>query len=134
MDCLFCKIIKGELPSYKVYEDENFLAFLDITPINKGHVLLVPKEHHEDLFDMPDSITAKIFPIVKRVSNAVMKATDADGLNLGQNNKPAAGQAVMHFHLHIMPRFEDDGLRLWPGKKVEEKELKEVVEKIKKEI
>ncbi|MBI2545842.1 HIT family protein [Candidatus Woesearchaeota archaeon] len=120
--CIFCKIVKGEIPSSKVYEDNEFLAFLDIGPIHKGHTLLIPKEHHEDLFTMPDNLLELMSGILKKVGAAVMKGTKADGINVGMNNKPAAGQIVFHAHYHIIPRFKGDGLRHWPQGKYENPE------------
>ncbi len=118
-NCIFCKIVKGEIPSSKVYEDKDTLAFLDIFPINKGHTLLIPKEHHEDLFDLPDNKLKEISSVLKKVSKAVLDSVKADGLNVGMNNKPAAGQIVFHAHFHIIPRYKNDGLKQWPQKKYE---------------
>ena len=135
-DCIFCKIVKGEIPCSKVYEDENFLAFLDISPVNKGHVLVVPKEHSENIFDSDNDVLRKIGPVLKKVSIAVKKGVDADGIVISQNNGKDAGQAVMHLHFHIMPRFKEDGLRHWPGEqdKYSDEEMKELSEKIKEKI
>ena len=130
-DCIFCKIIKGEIPCSKLYETAKILVFMDIAPINKGHVLVIPKVHHKDLQDMPDLMLAEVAKAAKKVSKAVVKATGADGFNIGQNNGKAAGQVVMHFHLHIIPRFEDDGLIPWEAKSYEEGELEKFAEKIK---
>ena len=129
-DCIFCKIINGEIPCSKVYENDKVLAFLDISPVNKGHALVIPKEHYKDLLSLPDNVLAEVAKVGKKVAKAVMKATGADGFNLGQNNGKTAGQVVMHFHLHIIPRFEDDGLILWPQGKYEGKEEEEIAEKI----
>jgi histidine triad (HIT) family protein len=129
-DCIFCKIIKGEIPSFKIYEDNKVFAFLDIAPVNKGHVLVLPKNHSIDFSDMADEDIKAVFVAAKKIANAVMKATGAQGYNLGMNNKKAAGQLVMHSHLHIIPRFNEDGLKHWPGKKYAEGEA----EKTKKEI
>jgi histidine triad (HIT) family protein len=129
-DCIFCKIVKGELPSYKVYEDAKLLAFLDISPVNPGHVLLIPKHHHKDFLDMPDELVATLFTAAKRISEAVVAASGAAGFNIGMNNGTAAGQAVFHAHLHIMPRLADDGLHLWPGKKYAEGEAEQARQNI----
>ena len=133
-DCIFCKIIKGEIPSFKVYEDRNVFAILDINPVNKGHVLVVPKNHSLDLSDMADDDIKNLFIAAKKIANAVMKATGAHGYNLGMNNRKAAGQLVMHSHLHIIPRFEDDGLKHWPAKKYAEGEAEKVKQDILKSI
>ena len=129
-DCIFCKIIKGEIPSSKLYENEKVFAFLDITPVNKGHSLVIPKEHYETLMDMPDDILKEVSVIVKKISSAVKKAVNADGISIGMSNYKAAGQVVPHAHIHIMPRFEDDGLKFWPQSKYEEGEIDEYKEKI----
>ena len=113
-DCIFCKIAEGGLPSYKVYEDSNVLAFLDIFPIHTGHVLVVSKKHTVDIFDTSEEDLKSIMAAAKKISAAVMKATKADGINIGMNNKPASGQVVMHAHIHVIPRFKDDGLKTWP--------------------
>ena len=113
-DCIFCKIVEGGLPAYKVYEDASVLAFLDIFPIHPGHVLVVPKNHYMDIFDTPEAELQKIIAAAKKISPAVMKATKADAINIGMNNKPASGQVVMHVHLHVIPRYKDDGLKTWP--------------------
>ena len=113
-DCIFCKIVHGEIPCTSVFESEELIAFLDISPVNKGHTLLVPKAHMETLFDMPDDIGQTLLAAMKQVGTAVMEATGAKGLNVVQNNYPAAGQQVPHVHWHLIPRFADDGHMAWP--------------------
>lgn len=125
-DCIFCKILKGEVPCKKVYEDRDFTAFLDIAPINKGHTLVVPKKHTKDLFEMQQQELKKLMLTIQKIAAAVMKAVDADGINIGMNNKPAAGQLVIHSHLHVIPRFANDGLRHWPGRKLPDSEMKDI--------
>ena len=130
-DCLFCKIIKGEIPSAKVYEDKHSYAFLDIKPINPGHTLLVPKKHFANLYEMPDEILANLAPIIKKLGVAIKKAVSADGINIGMNNDPAAGQLVFHAHIHIMPRFKNDGHEHWHGTPYKnDAEIKTVAENI----
>lgn len=124
-DCIFCKIIKGEIPSHKVYEDDEVLAFLDINPINKGHTLVVPKEHYENLVELPEDLAEQVIRVVKKVAPSVTEVTKADGFNVGLNNGEAAGQVVMHAHFHIIPRFDDDGLAPWPRKEYTDTEEKE---------
>jgi histidine triad (HIT) family protein len=116
MDCIFCKIVAGELPSYKVYEDGNVLAFLDIAPINKGHVLVIPKKHYETTLETPDELVTHLALTVKKIAAAVMHATGAHAVNIGINNGAESGQVVFHTHWHIMPRFSGDGYELWKGK------------------
>jgi len=130
-DCLFCKIIAGEIPSYNIYEDGEITAFLDISPVNNGHTLVLPKKHVENLLEMDDETISSVFIKVRDISKAVMKSMNADGFNIEINNYKAAGQLVDHAHIHIVPRFESDGLRHWPGKKLAEHEMREIAEKIK---
>lgn len=134
-DCLFCKIAKGDIPSEKVFENNDFLAFLDINPVNPGHILLIPKSHYKDLYDMPDNILSKAGPLIKRLSIALKKSLDANGINLAMNNESGAGQEIFHAHFHIMPRFEGDSYKLWHGMPYEREGLiSETAEKIRKEI
>ncbi len=117
MDCIFCKIIAGEIPSHRVYEDDAVIAFLDINPATRGHTLVVPRRHSNDVFDTaPDDLesAARAVQIVARKLHSVVQA---DGFNVLQNNGPAAGQAVAHYHVHLIPRRAGDGaLRAWrPG-------------------
>lgn len=133
-DCLFCKIINGEVPCHRIYENDKVLAFLDIGPVNKGHALVIPKEHHVNLLDMPDDILAEVAIASKKVANAVIEAVGADGCNIGKNNGAAAGQVIFHAHMHIIPRFKGDGLEHWPSGKYEEGEAEEIKEKIKEVI
>eukprot|EP01100_Stratorugosa_tubuloviscum_P013348 TRINITY_DN663_c0_g2_i1.p1 TRINITY_DN663_c0_g2~~TRINITY_DN663_c0_g2_i1.p1 ORF type:complete len:137 (+),score=71.48 TRINITY_DN663_c0_g2_i1:71-481(+) len=128
---IFTRIIAGEIPCSKVYEDEHVFAFLDINPINKGHTLVIPKEQYADLFDIPDNLLSQVSIATKKISIAIMKATGAKGVNILQNNRPAAGQIVFHYHNHIIPRFENDGKKLdWVATKYEEGEKDEIITKI----
>ena len=115
-NCIFCKIITGEIPAYKIYEDNDFLVTLDINPVNQGHSLVIPKIHFVNIFDAPEEITAKIGPIVKKLAQAIKAGVKADGLNVVINNDQAAGQLVPHAHVHLIPRFEGDGFTHWHGK------------------
>jgi histidine triad (HIT) family protein len=124
-DCLFCKIIDGKIPSRKVYEDDATFAFLDIAPVNLGHVLVVPKSHHATCDDMPDGDLSAMFPAVKRIAAAAVAATGSQGYNVVINCGPAAGQVVMHTHVHVIPRSEGDGLHPWPKRDVTEEEMQE---------
>lgn len=133
-DCVFCKIMKGEIPADKVYEDNEFLGFLDITPINPGHVLLIPKAHYENLYDLPDEVLIKMAPLIKKLAIAVKKGVSAEGINIGMNNEQPAGQLVNHAHFHIMPRFSSDGFRHWKGAPYKDNEAPNVAGKIKKFI
>ncbi len=126
-DCLFCKIATGEIPSYTVYETEHVRAFLDIYPIHPGHVLVVPKNHSTDLLDTDAEILGHMIAAAKHVAPAVISATKADGLNIGMNNKEAAGQEIFHIHLHVIPRYKDDGLKTWGKNLFKDDEHKEAI-------
>ncbi|SNS23011.1 histidine triad (HIT) family protein [Humidesulfovibrio mexicanus] len=112
-DCIFCKIIAGQIPSAKIYDQGGVYAFLDIAPVNKGHALVVPKKHYATLFDLPDDLGREMLAALKNVGRAVMTATGASGLNVGMNNYESAGQLVHHAHFHLIPRHDGDGLTLW---------------------
>lgn len=133
-NCLFCKIINGEIPSSKIYEDEHSFAFLDHNPVNPGHALLVPKEHSRNILDVSEETLKNIIPALKKISIAVKNGVSADGFNIHVNNKPAAGQVIFHTHFHIIPRFESDGHQLWRGTPYKEDEEKETAEKIQNKL
>ena len=115
-DCAFCKIVKGKIPCAKVYENDKVIAFLDINPVNHGHTLIMPKKHYELMQDIPDDILSEIIITIKKLTPAIIKAVDSNAFNLGLNNGRVAGQLVPHAHFHIMPRFKNDGHKLWYGK------------------
>ncbi|MEA2020243.1 MAG: HIT family protein [Patescibacteria group bacterium] len=105
--CIFCKIVKGEVPSHKVYEDDEFMAFLDANPKSAGHTLVIPKEHYEDIFDIPEDVLSGLMVRVKKVAEMIGGSDlNLDGLWLRQSNGEAAGQVVFHFHMHIIPAYE----------------------------
>ncbi|MBX4201253.1 HIT family protein [Candidatus Parcubacteria bacterium] len=112
MDCIFCKIISGEIPSAKVFEDENVLAFLDVNPDSKGHTLVIPKQHAENIFDISKESLENVIVAAKHIAKNLKDVLHTDGINLMQSNGPAANQVVMHYHLHIIPRYENDGLKI----------------------
>ncbi len=113
-NCIFCKIAKGEIPSNTIYEDDSFRVILDNGPATKGHALVLPKEHYADLLEIPEDVVAGAVKVAKKVASNMKEKLSCDGLNLVQNNGEAAGQTVMHFHLHIIPRYENDGQHiLW---------------------
>ncbi len=130
-DCIFCKIVKGELPSSKVYEDSHVVAFLDIRPVRPGHTLVVPKIHCENFLDCDPEVGAQLIKAAQKVARAVMRGTDADGVNFGINNGAAAGQVIFHLHMHIIPRKEGDGLRMWPNREYGEGEMENIAEAIR---
>ncbi len=134
MDCIFCKIIAGEIPSYKVYEDDSVIAFLDINPVNPGHTLLAPKDHRENTLDEPEETLKHMIAVVKKITPAIMRAAGAEACNIGINNGAIAGQVVMHTHWHIIPRFANDGYQVWSGKPYQEGEAEKIAESIKENI
>ena len=108
MRCVFCSIVKGEEKAYNVYEDNEVIAFLDINPVSKGHTLVVSKKHYENIFDVPESILCRMVSVAKKISIALREALGADGVNLMMTNNPAAGQVIMHIHIHVIPRYYGD--------------------------
>jgi histidine triad (HIT) family protein len=140
--CPFCSIASGKAPASIVYEDATVLAFMDLNPVNDGHTLVVPREHWENIYEIPEKTLAEMAPVIKRVSAAVKKTVGADGISVLQLNGRAAGQMVMHFHVHIIPRFSEDTISKALGamighkglKKPERRELDEIAEKIREKL
>jgi histidine triad (HIT) family protein len=111
--CIFCKIIKGDIPSIKLYEDDYVLAFLDISQTTKGHTLIIPKKHIENIYSLDEETTAKVFTVVPKLANALTRSFDALGMNIINNNNEIAGQTVFHYHVHLVPRYSnDDGFKV----------------------
>lgn len=108
-DCVFCKIIRGDLPAAKVYEDRDVLAFLDISPVAKGHTLVIPKAHHNPITETPTATLQQLIAVVQRVARAQIAGLHACGINVSQANGESAGQIVPHIHFHVIPRFDTDG-------------------------
>ncbi len=134
-DTIFMKIIRREVPADIVYEDDDTIAFLDIKPIRIGHTLVVPKKISRNIFDMDDDTAAAFIKTIKKVARAVKETVRADGINIGINNERAAGQIVFHAHAHIIPRFLDDGLKVWGrGKDYSQGEAITISEKIRERI
>lgn len=106
-DCIFCKIIAGEIPSYTIYEDEEFKVFLDVNPASKGHALLVPKVHYADLYEIDEEVAARAMKLAKQLAVKMTAVLGCEGFNILQNNNEAAGQTVFHFHIHLIPRYKD---------------------------
>ena len=121
-DCIFCKIANGEIPSKTLYEDPVFRVILDLGPATKGHALILPKEHAGDLYELPEESAAKAMTLAQKIGKTMVQKLHCDGLNLVQNNGEAAGQTVRHFHLHLIPRYVNDGQSInWkPGKPSDE--------------
>lgn len=107
-NCIFCKILAGEIPSATVYEDDSFKAILDVNPAVRGHVIILPKNHAANLFELPDEDASKVMIVAKKIAKAVKETYHCDGVNILQNNGKAAGQTVFHLHVHVIPRFTGD--------------------------
>ena len=136
MDCIFCKIIEGEIPSYKVYEDDNVLAFLDITQGTPGHTLVIPKKHVTNVYDLDEQTAADVFKVIPKIANALKIAFNPIGLNIVNNNDQPL-QSVFHFHIHLIPRYKNDGMMLSTLNnygKIEHDEFLNLVNKIKKHL
>jgi len=125
--CIFCKIIAGEIPCHKVFEDENFLAFLDINPVTPGHTLLIPKAHHQMMVDTPDELISKLYVKAKELMITIKDRLHADFVVL-----TVVGIDVPHFHVHLIPRMRDDGLaNFWPTTKYKDGEAEQIISKLK---
>jgi histidine triad (HIT) family protein len=134
-NCIFCKIVAGEIPCFKLYEDELTMAFMDINPGNEGHALVVPKEHWEDVYAIPSDLIGSTTQTVKKIATAVEETLNPAGINLVQANGKGAAQSVFHFHMHILPRRMDDELKLnWGLRAGDMDAVKEVCERIKKNL
>ena len=134
-DCVFCKIVAGKIPCFKVYEDERTLAFMDINPATRGHALAIPKEHFPDLFETPDELLAAAAATARKVAGAIQNTLGPDGVNLVQANGPGAAQSVFHLHLHVLPRYAGDNLMLnWGMTPGDMDEIKAVAEQISRAI
>lgn len=131
MDCIFCKINKNEIPSQTIYEDKYFKAIMDISPASKGHVILISKKHCTNLYDLDDDIACQSIIIAKRIAIALRDELKSDGLNIIQNNNEVAGQTVFHFHIHLIPRYKDDKVKIgWSAVKYVDGESIKIAEKL----
>lgn len=133
--CIFCQIIEGSIPSEKIYEDEHVLAFMDVMPVTEGHVLLIPKNHRENLFEMTEQEAGNLFSVAPKLANVIKETFTPAGMNLLQNNGAPAGQAVFHFHMHLIPRYDEtDGFSSNWDPKVEQfpqERLNELAEQLR---
>ncbi len=130
-DCIFCRIIANELPSRRLYEDDEIIAFLNIRPVQPGHALVVPKVHVETLLDAPAPLLARWIEVTQRVARALKDATGCPGFQLGQNNGKAGGQEVPHLHMHIIPRYDHDGLAERHGQSLDEAQADALMAKVR---
>ena len=134
-DCIFCKIAAGEIPSATVYEDDDFRAILDLGPAAKGHTLVIPKSHSDNLLSVEPDTAAKALKVISKTANAIKEALGCDGINVVQNNGEAAGQTVMHLHFHIIPRYKNDSVNIgWQPMKPSNEELATTTDLIKEKM
>lgn len=130
-DCIFCKIIAGDLPSHKVYEDDHVIAILDINPASHGHTLVLPKKHTANFEDTDEETLAKLMAVVKKVGLSIKENLPAESYNVCENNDPVAGQMIPHIHFHVVPRHQGDGIQMWAQSPYPEGKDVEVLNKIK---
>ena len=131
-NCIFCKIAAGDIPSATIYEDDDFRVILDIEPASKGHALILPKEHYENLYELPDELAAKALVVAKKVISKMTDIVGCDGYNVLQNNGETAGQTVFHFHMHLIPRYEKDDVTIsWKQGTITEELKEEIVFKMR---
>lgn len=129
-DCIFCKIANGEIPSATLYEDEDFRVILDLGPASKGHALILPKIHAANIYEMPEELVGKAFMLAKKMAGILTEGLKCDGFNILQNNGEPAGQTVFHFHIHLIPRYKGDDVRVkvaWDQGKLKDEEKEEIL-------
>ena len=132
-NCIFCKIAAGEIPSTTIYEDEDFRVILDIEPASKGHALILPKEHYANLYELDDALASKALVVAKKVITQMTEVLGCDGYNVLQNNGTAAGQTVFHFHMHLIPRYKEDDVKIgWKLGKLTDEVRQEIAAKLGK--
>lgn len=130
-NCIFCKLANGDIPTATVYEDEYLSAIMDAAPANKGHIIILPKSHAANIYELEDEYVSRAFVLAKKLAVALKKLTGCDGVNILQNNGEAAGQTVFHFHVHVIPRFKNDDCTIvWKPTSYEDGEASEVAKKI----
>jgi len=130
-DCIFCKIVSGEIPSVRIAESKEACAFMDIAPIARGHILVIPRDHYETISDMPPDAVAALFRLAARIAPQAQHAVGAEGLNVLQNNGRVAGQVVGHVHVHLIPRRGGDGLHWpWPARQAASQELRQIADDV----
>lgn len=135
-NCIFCKIIAGEIPSNTIYEDEEFKVILDASPASKGHALILPKEHYADIYEIDEDVAARAMKLAKKLAVHMTKVLSCDGFNILQNNHEAAGQTVFHFHIHLIPRYvgaKNDDILIWNHETFTPEEMAEIRDALKTE-
>ncbi|MCR5214544.1 MAG: HIT family protein [Eubacterium sp.] len=134
-NCIFCKLANGVFPTNKIYEDDDFTVILDAAPANMGHALIIPKQHYANIFELDPELMKKALPLAKKVAEALKEELEYDGINIVQNNGSAAGQTVFHFHMHVIPRYDNDGCGIgWPQMTPDAEEQAALAEKLAKRI
>lgn len=132
-NCIFCKIANGDIPSKTLYEDEQFRVILDLGPATKGHALILPKNHFANLYELPEDVAADVMKLAKKMATTMTEKLNADGFNLVQNNGEIAGQTVFHYHLHLIPRYKEDGQKIgWKPQSPTQEELEAIKDQITK--
>lgn len=132
-DCNFCKLANGDIPTNTLYEDDCVRVIFDAEPAAEGHVLILPKEHFDNIYELDDDTAGHVFKVAKKIATAMNKTLDMDGLNVVQNNGEAAGQTVFHFHMHIIPRHNDDTVNVgWEKHKVSSERIKDITDEVRK--
>lgn len=130
-NCIFCKIANGEIPSKTLYEDERFRVILDLGPASKGHALILPKDHYANLYELPDETAGDVMKLAKKMAAQMTERLGCEGFNLVQNNGELAGQTVFHFHMHLIPRYKEDGQKIgWKPQEISQEELEAVRDQI----
>lgn len=132
-DCIFCKLANGEIPTATLYEDDYFRVILDLGPASKGHALIIPKEHYDNLYELDDETASKVLVLARKIITRMTEALGCDGYNIVQNNGEAAGQTVNHFHMHLIPRYKDDKVGLgWNTGELTDEDREEILLKFHK--
>ena len=134
-NCIFCKLANGEIPTATLYEDEDFRVILDASPAAKGHALILPKQHYANLYELDDSVASKVLVLAKKVITKMTDILGCDGYNIVQNNGEAAGQTVFHFHMHLIPRYKEDGVGItWTPGSLTDEVKEEILSKVQAEL
>ena len=134
-NCIFCKIANGEIPAATLYEDEDFRVILDLGPASKGHALILPKAHAANIYELSDEMAAKAMILAKKMATAMTEALNCDGFNIVQNNGECAGQTVFHFHMHLIPRYKEDGVGItWTPGSLTDEVKEEILSKVQAEL
>lgn len=127
-DCIFCKLANGEIETNTLYEDDDFRVIFDVSPATEGHVLILPKKHYANVFELPEELASKVYVLAKKVAAALKEITGCNGVNILQNNGEAAGQTVFHFHMHVIPRYHEEILK-WNQKEINQEKVDEIIKK-----